>query len=109
MAKWFKKRQVPVHEHLFSKTPGKGIMVLEGETATATRAVITGPVGMLPKIQFKFKVRHGFDEKGNEEFDEVWIEMTMEEAGKFLDQGLSSYQAAMPKMPRIAYRTQYGE
>ena len=109
MAKWFKPRERPVHEHLFGKTPGKGVMVLEGETATATRAVIAGAAGMLPKIQFKFKVRHGFDEKGKEEFDEVWIEMTMEEAGKFLDQGLSSYQAAMPKMPRIAYRTQYGE
>jgi hypothetical protein len=84
-------------------------MVLQGETATATRAMISQQVGMLPTLQFKFKVRHGFDEKGNEEFDEVWVEMTMEEAGKFIDQALSSYQAAMPRMPRIARQTQYGE
>lgn len=109
MAKWFKRKERPVHEHIFGKRPEKGIMVLQGETATATRAVIAGAAGMLPNIQFKFKVRHGFDEKGNEEFDEVWVEMTMEEAGKFIDQALSSYQAAMPRMPRIAYRTQYGE
>jgi hypothetical protein len=107
--KWFKKHERPVHEHIFGKKPDKGVMVLQGETATATRAVISGVTGMLPNIQFKFKVRHGFDEKGNEEFDEVWIEMTMQEAGKLIDQALSSYQAAMPRMPRIAQRTQYGE
>lgn len=109
MVKWFKKYKPAVTSHIFDKKPGKGTMVLEGEMATATRAVVTGGAGTLPKLQFKFKVRHGYDEKDNEEFDEVWIEMTMEEASKFLDQALSSYQAAMPRMPRIAYRTQYGE
>lgn len=111
MAKWFKKPIRPVHEHVFSRNRhgGKGIMVLQGETATATRAVVGSMIGQLPMMQYKFKVRHGFDEKGREEFDEVWIEMTMEEAGKFIDQALSSYQAAMPRMPRIARQTQYGE
>lgn len=107
--KFFQRKERPVHEHVFGRKPAKGVMVLQGETATATRAVISSGVGMLPNLQFKFKVRHGFDEKGREEFDEVWIEMTMEEAGKFIDQALSSYQAAMPRMPRIARHTQYGE
>lgn len=105
----FKKRIAPVTDHHFGKKPGSQVMVLQGETATATRAVVSEVRGMLPNLQFKFKVRHGFDAKGREEFDEVWIEMTMDEAGKFIDQALSSYQAAMPRMPRMASRTQYGE
>lgn len=107
--KIFQKRQLPIEEVLIGKKPKAGVMVLTGETATATRAVVSEVRGMLPKIQFKFHVRHGFDEKGREEFDEVWIEMSMEEAGKFLDQGLASYQAAMPRLPGMARRTQYGE
>lgn len=105
----FKRRVPTVEEKIFGKTPPVGALVLQGETATATRAVVSEVRGMLPNLQFKFYVRHGFDPKGNEEFDEVWIEMPMEEAGKFIDQALSSYQAAMPKMPRIARQTQYGE
>lgn len=107
--KWFQKKERPVEDHLFGRKPSKSTMVLQGETATATRAIAAEVRGMLPNIQFKFKVRHGFDPEGNEEFDEVWIEMPLHEAGKFIDQALSSYQAAMPRMPRIAQRTQYGE
>lgn len=105
----FKPRPLPIEEVRIGRKPKPGTMVLTGETATATRAVVSEVRGMLPKIQFKFHVRHGYDEKGKEQFDEVWIEMTLDEAGKFIDQALSSYQAAMPRMPRIARQTQYGE
>ncbi|WNO27759.1 hypothetical protein SEA_HUWBERT_112 [Microbacterium phage Huwbert] len=107
--KFFQKRRVPIEEFQFKRKADPQVMVLQGETATATRAMAAEVRGMLPTLQFKFRVRHGFDAKGNEEFDEVWIEMPMAEAGKFIDQALSSYQAAMPRMPRIARQTQYGE
>jgi hypothetical protein len=108
MAKWFKKRVVPIEEFTFSKKPDPQVMVLEGEFATATRAIVQG-FREMPRMQFKFRVRHGFDEKSNEEFDEVWIEMDLYKAGEFIQQAINSHAAALPGSPRPARQTQYGE
>lgn len=99
MGKWFQK---------FGPGKKDNKMVLEGEVASATRALYQG-VNQLPRIQFKFKVRHGYDEQAKEQFSEVEIEMDLFAAGKFIDEALSAYHAAMPRMPRTSRQTQYGE
>ena len=98
MAKWFRRRKDDTGQ----------TMHLQGVEATATRALYQG-AKELPTILFTFKVRHGHDGKAGEDFDQIEVEMDLYTAGKFLDQGLSSYRAAMPRMPRIAHQTQYGE
>lgn len=99
MVKWFKKRGPGRYEQTMS---------LQGEIATATRAMYQGP-GQLPKIQMTFKVNHGRDEHMNETFDTVEIEMDLYASSEFIDQALTSLQAAMPKMPRTSRQTQFGE
>lgn len=70
-----------------------GIELLDGDvTGTAARAVISDVKGMLPNIRFVFKTR---------EIEWV-VEMPLEEAGKFLQQGLNAFSASLPPSPRPA-------
>jgi hypothetical protein len=77
----------------------KGIELLEGDVkGTAARAIVATVAGMLPNIRFTFTTR-----------DTEWVvEMTLEDASKFLQQGLDAYQASVPRSPRPA-RNYFGD
>lgn len=71
---------------------------LEGLSGTATRALYQMPEGMLPKIEFRFKTPT----------ESVEIEMTIEEATKFIQQGINAIDAATPPIPRPAHYSPFG-
>lgn len=94
----------------WSRKEEKKVMHLTGVEATATRAVIGLLPGQeLPRLLFMFKVRTAEDKKTREQFDYMEVEMDLYQAAKFIDQAMSSYQAAAPPVPGYARRTQFGE
>ena len=93
----------------FKKKPsGKQKMVLDGEMATAAKALYTGP-RTFPRIQLKFKIRHGYDKVRGEEFDEIEIDMDLIDAADLSRELIAAVQAATPSVSRGARQTQYGE
>lgn len=85
-------------------------VVYEAKTASAARAVIQDrdTTGM-PHIEFKLYLRHPTSTKRHEdEIDEVVIYMTLADASKFVQEGISAIQAATPPIPGPAYRIPFG-
>lgn len=72
--------------------------VAEGITGTAARAIYQLPQGMLPKIRFVVETR---------ELGVIAFELTLEEAAKFMQQGITAIQAATPRLPRPAANSVY--
>lgn len=71
----------------------KGMELLEGDVkATASRAIVATVPGMLPHLRFTFTTEHA----------EWVIEMELEEASKFIQQALDSFDASLPRRPRSA-------
>jgi hypothetical protein len=68
-----------------------GIERFDGDVkGFAARAMVATHQGMLPHLRFIFKTEHA----------EFVVEMQLEEAGKFLQQGLDAFDAALPRTPR---------
>lgn len=96
MAKWFKKK---------AKI---NVMEMQGIVATASRALYQDRRTM-PKIELRFKVEDGYDEKGAQRFDEVVIEMEALDANDFARDLLAALQVAIPTVAKGARQTQFGE
>lgn len=85
----FRKRKQPKGEHI----------AVEGVSGTASRAIYQTGYGRLPRIQFTIQT---------DTEDTVEIMMEVEEASKFIQSSLHALDAAIPDMPRTAYRNPFG-
>ena len=73
----------------------------EGDVkGTAARSIVPTAPGMLPLIRFTFT-----DTNKNT----FAVEMTLEDAGKFLQQGLDAFDAALPRRPRPARQSMFDQ
>jgi len=73
-------------------------ITLESPNATATRAVYQGPMGEIPHLEFTFKIKDGG------EVHEVVIDMTYQDATRFIQQAMGAHQIIAPPLRMPTYR-----
>lgn len=92
---------------LFSRKPKYTLFQLQGEVATASKAVYQG-YKQFPTVLLSFDVK-GTDPVTGKHFDKLEIELDLYTASHFANQLLVSIDAALPARPRGPQRTVFGE
>lgn len=78
--------------------PPKEQIEVDSLTASASRAVYQLPIGMLPRIEFSFTTPDG----------KIIVTMDLEQASRFIQEGITAIEAAVPNIPRPTYRSPIG-
>lgn len=78
--------------------PPKEQIEVDSLTASASRAVYQLTPGMLPRIEFTFTTRDG----------KITVSMDLDQASRFIQEGINAIEAAVPNIPRPAYRSPIG-
>lgn len=77
---------------------GERIFV-EGIEATATRAVYQKAYGQFPTVEFTITADNG---------DIVTFNLELALAGKFIQESISAFEAAVPTIPRPKFNSPFG-
>lgn len=84
---------------LRKKRPKGETIYVEGIEATVSRAVYQKAYGMFPTIEFRVTADNG---------DTVVFNLELQLAGKFIQESISAFEAAVPTIPRPKFNSPFG-